>query len=475
LRALSRCVFRCVCDNLADFAKEEEAVGEAEQDSTEGQGDSARSAQEANGTGTKKPDHVPKKLVEEEQRETGQVKRSVYTAYLGATGGVPFWTFVLIFYVIAQGLILTRSYWIKIWTSSYEHNDPAAQMVYSYQQRPSAPVASIDILEALLGFDLVSFHHRPLSETSRLVARSSDPQTPILLEATNSSDFSANTFPINVQHRTLGFYLAGYVIISLVSMIFDVGRYYFVFSGSLRASRRVFRNMAFRVLRTPLRWLDTVPTGRILNRFTADFNAMDTQLSNNFAQLSSSLLAIIGIMVAAVFVSPYIILLALVLLVICGKIALRYIRGARSIKRLESIQKSPMISHFSASLEGLSTIRAFGKTDVFQSRMHELIDSFNTATWHNYLFSAWVGFRMAMVGSIFSTCVAAFIVSTNGVDASLAGFALSFALSFRRTVNMTLRLIASTGMFFPLLHDRYLEGAVFEQSLRSALEIRKKN
>jgi ABC-type multidrug transport system fused ATPase/permease subunit len=320
-----------------------------------------------------------------------------------------------------------------------------AQILYSYREHPSIPATRIGVLESSAFSFLPFFQPGPLPETSKYLARSLAPQAPILLQSTNTSDFSANTLPINVQHRTLGFYLAGYVIISLVSTVFDVGRYYFVFRGSLRASRRVFKNMAFRVLRTPLRWLDTVPTGRILNRFTADFNAMDAQLSNNFAQLSSSLLAIIGIMVAAVFVSPYIILLALVLLLICGQIALRYIRGARSIKRLESIQKSPMISHFSASLEGLSTIRAFGKTDVFQSRMHELIDSFNTATWHNYLFSAWVGFRMAMVGSIFSTCVAAFIVSTNGVDASLAGFALSFALSFRRTVNMTLRLIASTG------------------------------
>jgi ABC-type multidrug transport system fused ATPase/permease subunit len=420
-------------------------VDEAEQDSSEEREHSTESSQEANGTGTKKPDHVPKKLVEDEKRETGQVKRSVYTAYLGATGGIPFWTFVLIFYVIAQGLTLTRSYWIKIWTSSYEHKDPVAQILYSYREHPSVPATRFGVLGSSAFSFLPFFQQSPLPETSKYLARSLAPQAPLLLHSTNASDFSANTLPINVEHRTLGFYLAGYVIISLVSTIFDVGRYYFVFRGSLRASRRVFKNMAFRVLRTPLRWLDTVPTGRILNRFTADFNAMDAQLSNNFAQLSSSLLAIIGIMVAAVFVSPYIILLALILLLICGQIALRYIRGARSIKRLESIQKSPMISHFSASLEGLSTIRAFGKTDVFQSRMHELIDSFNTATWHNYLFSAWVGFRMAMVGSIFSTCVAAFIVSTNGVDASLAGFALSFALSFRRTVNMTLRLIASTG------------------------------
>jgi ABC-type multidrug transport system fused ATPase/permease subunit len=428
--------------DLTDFAKDED-VELAKEDQSKDPEESIENSEEANGTGAKKTDHTPKKLVEDEKRETGRVKRSVHTAYLGATGGIPFWAFVFVFYVIAQALTLTRSYWIKIWTSSYEHNDQVSRLAHSYGiQTTQLPVGTLGALDSFPTFNFFSRDRIP--ENSRYLARSLGPQTLMMLQSATTSGFSATTLPIKVEHRTLGFYLAGYIIISLLSTVLDVGRYYFVYRGSLRASRKVFQNMAFRVLQTPLRWLDTVPTGRILNRFTADFQAMDSQLSNNFAQLSSSLLAIIGIMVAASIVSPYIILLAFLLLVICGQIALRYLRGARSIKRLESIQKSPMISHFSASLEGLSTIRAFGNTEVFESRMHELIDSFTTASWHNWLFSSWVGFRMAMVGSIFSTSVAAFIVSINGVDASLAGFALAFALSYRRAVNQTLRLIAST-------------------------------
>jgi len=260
----------------------------------------------------------------------------------------------------------------------------------------------------------------------------------------NEVSISSAGLPIEINNRTLGFYLAGYVIISLISTIIDVGRYYVVFRGSLRASRKVFQELTYRVLRTPLRWLDTVPTGRILNRFTADFQALDSQLSSNFAQVASAFLSIFGILFAAFVVSPYIILLALVILALCGRVALRYIRGARSIKRLESIQKSPMISHFTASLQGLSTIRAFGNTEVFEKRMNDLINSFATATWHNWLFNNWVGYSMSLIGSMFSGLVAAFVVSTPHVDASLGGFALAFALSYRRAVNQTLRLVAAT-------------------------------
>jgi len=103
-----------------------------------------------------------------------------------------------------------------------------------------------------------------------------------------------------------------------------------------------------------------------------------------------------------------------------------------------------MISHFSSSLEGLSTIRAFSKAPVFVARAYALIDAFSVATWHIWLFNNWVGFRMAMVGSIFSSAVAAFIVSTRGVDASLAGFALAFAMDYRNAAIRAIRLLAST-------------------------------
>ncbi|KAL2072642.1 hypothetical protein VTL71DRAFT_11985 [Oculimacula yallundae] len=415
---------------------------------------------ETNGSTTKPDKPPPKKLIEDEKRETGSVKRSVYVAYLKATGGIPFWAFVFMFYVIAQALTLSRSWWIKIWTSSYEKTqDSLSSFSYGYTGQThfgrvnASSAASSQMMTgtpAIGSWDFLSFMSAPgfLSifrpdDISRYPT--APPTTSIQqLSMPPSADSSTQAFPIDVQNRTLSFYLAGYIIISLISTIVDVGRFYVVYRGSLRASRTVFRDMTYKVLRTPLRWLDTVPTGRILNRFTADFESVDSQLSSNFAQVGSSFLSIAGIMVAAFIVSPYIILLALVLLAICARIALRYIRGARSIKRLESIQKSPMISHFTASLQGLSTIRAFANTEIFESRMHELINSFTSATWHNWLFNTWVGFRMAMTGSLFSTLVSAFVVATPGIDAALGGFALAFALTYRQTVNMTLRLLAAT-------------------------------
>jgi hypothetical protein len=197
---------------------------------------------------------TPKKLVEDEHREVGGVKKSVYIDYLNATGGVPFWTFVFIIYVAAQSLTMGRSWWIKIWTSTYEHSKGQVAHVansYTMQIQMHAPT------------------------------------------------FNSSTFTTQSSDSTLGYYLGVYVAISAASVVIAAARFYFIFSGSLRASRSVFQKMTYAVLHTPLRWLDTVPTGRILNRFTADFQNVDSQLSMNFAYVAGCTLQIFGILVAA--------------------------------------------------------------------------------------------------------------------------------------------------------------------------------
>lgn len=94
--------------------------------------------------------------------------------------------------------------------------------------------------------------------------------------------------------------------------------------------------------------------------------------------------------------------------------------------------------------------------------MASLIDQFATSTWQNSLCNIWVGYRIGLVGSLFSSCVAAFIVSTNGIEASLAGFALAFAMDYREAANRTIRLVAQTEL------DMNAAERIFEYSNLSA-------
>ena len=45
--------------------------------------------------------------------------------------------------------------------------------------------------------------------------------------------------------------------------------------ASIRASRKLFFAMLFRLCRAPIRFFDITPLGRVLNRFVSDFGTVD--------------------------------------------------------------------------------------------------------------------------------------------------------------------------------------------------------
>ncbi|KAG8533079.1 uncharacterized protein KY384_001862 [Bacidia gigantensis] len=317
-----------------------------------------------------------KKFVEDEKKEKGAVKLGIYGEWLTASGGLLIWTPIFGLFLFHQAVSFGRSWFVSFWTRSYE-----AEAVSSTGQ---------------------------------------------------PANFSQVTLAAN-HAPNLTFYLSIYLGISTIKCISGTLRYFLVYTRTIRASKLLFENMLFTVLRTPLKWLDTVPVGRVLNRFTADFESIDSGLGSDLGIFIYEALQLLSIIVAAVFVSPVMIIIALLLFCVCFYITRWYLDGAREIKRLESVAKSPIFETFGATLSGIGTIRAFDKTEVYIERMFANIDGHARAFWHLWLFNRWLSFRLNFIGAAFSMLTGA-IVAFSNIDASLAGFALGFALQYSSAI-----------------------------------------
>lgn len=269
----------------------------------------------------------PKKFTEEERREKGSVKFGIWQEYLSTSGGWWFWPPIIIFFLFYQFLVVGRSWWISVWTRSYQSQSTAFQQIA---------------------------HHAQL-----------------YLDSANGGAMYAQ----KELNGELSFYLGVYVGISILICLCGTWRYYFVFMTSLKASRELFEKMTYSVLRAPIRWLDTVPVGRILNRFTADFAVVDSRMGNDVGFMLYQVIQLVGIVIAGFLVSPYMLLSALGLLVLCLLVALRFLAGAREVKRLESNAKSPILEQFGCVLAGLDTIRAFSKTSYYCDRYTPIVYS----------------------------------------------------------------------------------------------------
>ena len=338
----------------------------------------------------------PKKFTEDEKRETGRIKVNIYKQYLASSGGFWLWGPIMILYATYQGLILGRSWFIGIWTRSYKTESHS----FFVQVFP--------------------YNYLPMKD---------------------------NPYDTQTSNDNVSFYLGIYIGVSVIICIFGTLRYFFVYIGSLRASKKLFENLTYAVLRAPLRWLDTTPVGRTLNRFTADFAAIDSRLGNDIGFFLYHLLELAGIIIAGLFVSPIMLLFALLLLLICGWVTGWYLSGAREVKRLESNAKSPIFEQFGSALAGIGTIRAFDKTEIYIERMYARIDTHARAFWFLWLCQRWLALRSNAIGAVFSILVAA-VIAFYDIEASLAGFALSFALQYSSAILWTTRCYANCELNF---------------------------
>lgn len=208
----------------------------------------------------------------------------------------------------------------------------------------------------------------------------------------------------------------------------------------------MFDELLTTVLRTPLRWLDTVPVGRIINRFTADMYILDLKLGSDLGNFVYRGLMLMGVLVAGAMVSPMLLVLATIFLTICTMFTGPYLVSMREIKRLESTVKSPAMEHFGSSLTGLTTIRAFAKVQVYINEIYARIDQHAQTALYIWLLNRWLALRMSFSGALFTTFTAALVINMQDVSSALAGFVISFALQYNFAMSIAVRFYGYLGM-----------------------------
>jgi ABC-type multidrug transport system fused ATPase/permease subunit len=194
------------------------------------------------------------------------------------------------------------------------------------------------------------------------------------------------------------------------------------------------------ILRAPLRWLDTVPLGRILNRFTADFNMIDSRLGFDTTLLLGEGMQALGAVIAGILVSPIIIIFSGIVAWVCGWYARQYLAAARQLKRLESISRSPIYELLASSISGLWTIRSYQRVDSFVDRMHGLIDRHARVYWNLCLLNHWLNLRINISGALFTTAAAMTFTLLQDLKASSAGFGISFIIQLSAALAMAVRM-----------------------------------
>uniref|UniRef100_A0A6Q2XNW4 Cystic fibrosis transmembrane conductance regulator n=1 Tax=Esox lucius TaxID=8010 RepID=A0A6Q2XNW4_ESOLU len=181
----------------------------------------------------------------------------------------------------------------------------------------------------------------------------------------------------------------------------------------LTVSKRLHEQMLAAVLRAPMAVLNTMKTGRIMNRFTKDMATIDDMLPLVLFDHIQLTLIVLGAIFTVSIMRPYIFIAAIPLAVIFVVLRNYFLRTGQQLKQLEAEARSPIFSHLIISLKGLWTIRAFGRQSYFETLFHKALNT-HTATWFHYLSTLrWFLFRCDIIFVFFFTAAAFIAVGTN--------------------------------------------------------------
>ena len=202
-----------------------------------------------------------------------------------------------------------------------------------------------------------------------------------------------------------------------------------LFLAYAEASRKIHTSLLERIMHKPMAFFETNPTGRILNRFSADIDSVDQIIPFEVDVILFYLVEVLGILVLIAYSTPLFLVFMVPVSILYWVLQKFYIGSSRQICRLDSITKSPVFSHFAETIVGAPTIRAFGATDRFMVESGKLLAQNNRCHWAFFNSNRWLGIRVENLGNLIILAAAMLAVhSRHTISAGLAGLSISYSL-----------------------------------------------
>ncbi|KAI9205349.1 P-loop containing nucleoside triphosphate hydrolase protein [Polychytrium aggregatum] len=238
-----------------------------------------------------------------------------------------------------------------------------------------------------------------------------------------------------------------YLALGVTTLTIAIIRAIFFFWISLECSNALFRKMLQSVLRAPMYFFNTNPHGRLMNRFSKDLNLADESLPLIQFDFLQCAFMVLGTMVLSIVVIPYVVVLLPPIGIAFYYLRKYYIATSRQVKRLEGITRSPVYATIPATLEGLSTVRAFNAEERFMSRFVHLQNENTTVYFINITAARWLGFRLDFLSAIYLTCVtflAVGLYQSLNLPPALIGLIMSYVLQLMGMLQWAARQSAET-------------------------------
>ncbi|XP_038618605.1 multidrug resistance-associated protein 1 isoform X2 [Tachyglossus aculeatus] len=211
--------------------------------------------------------------------------------------------------------------------------------------------------------------------------------------------------------------------------------------GGIYASRRLHLDLLHSVLRSPMSFFERTPSGNLVNRFAKELDTVDSMIPQIIKMFMSSLFNVIGACIIILLATPIAAVIIPPLGLIYFFVQRFYVTSSRQLKRLESVSRSPVYSHFNETLLGVSVIRAFEEQKRFIQQSDLKVDENQKAYYPSIVANRWLAVRLECVGNCIVLFAALFaVISRHSLSPGLVGLSVSYSLQVTAYLNWLVRM-----------------------------------
>jgi ATP-binding cassette subfamily C (CFTR/MRP) protein 4 len=237
-----------------------------------------------------------------------------------------------------------------------------------------------------------------------------------------------------------------FAILTFVCIVIGWLRAQVFMNFNRKSASNLHEKCLWAVIHSPLTFFNSNPTGRILNRFAKDQNLVDETLPLTlFDFLENCFLFCVASLILVCVAIPYMVIIMPPMLYVFYLSREKYIQSSREIKRLEAVTRSPIYSDFSATLDGLVTLRAYNIESRFATSFQQSLNKNSRVYWSFLMVSRWLGFRMDLKSAtIVIVLVFVAVILRGTIDVGLIGYAIVYTLGLSGLMQWSVRQSGET-------------------------------
>lgn len=323
--------------------------------------------------------------VAEEKRSEGGIGLELYIAYIKATGGYTIFFVVLFLFMLAQLAASAGDYFLTYWVSKEEERHAQPQLTSLH----------LNVTEGASFSEIINSNDTVL----------------VKIQQISEGVIYSNYFDIYV-----------FSALTIATIVLTLSRSFLFFNIAMRASKSLHDKMFAGITNATMYFFNINPSGRILNRFSKDLGQIDEILPLTIVDVFQIFLALSGIIFVVAVVNPYTLIPTLFVAILFYYLREFYLMSSRNIKRMDAITRSPVFSHLAATLNGLSTIRAFNAEKILSNEFDNHQD-LNSSAFYMFLatsraFGFWLDLTLCIYIAV--VIVSFFFMENTGGNVGLA-------------------------------------------------------